>query len=105
MSICSSLTTMASMTPMSETRRVLPGVGQGRGACHSRAGTGRRDGSMTAAELADKLSHAGTVLLTGDALALALRLARDEVEREADVEALAEQVCGGAREEDDRGGY
>lgn len=57
---------------------------------------------MTATELAAELTHAGPVLLTG---ALALRLARDEVEREADVEALAEQVYGGAREEDDRGGY
>lgn len=64
---------------------------------------------MTAAELAAELAHANLlrrpVLLTGDALALALRLARDEVAREADVEALAEQVYGGAREEDDRGGY
>ena len=60
---------------------------------------------MTAAELVAELAHTGPVLLTGDALALALRLARDEVEREADVEALAEQVHGGPREEDDRGGY
>lgn len=51
---------------------------------------------MTAAELAAELAHASLlrrpVLLTGDALALALRLARDEVEREADIEALAEQT-------------
>ena len=64
---------------------------------------------MTAAELAAELAHANLlrrpVLLTGDALALALRLAMDEAEREADVEALAEQVHGGPREEDDRGGY
>lgn len=58
---------------------------------------------MTAAELAAELAHAGPVLLTGDALALALRLARDEAAREADVEALAEQTHGGPREEDDRG--
>lgn len=45
------------------------------------------------------------VSLPVDALALALRLARAEAEREADIEALAEQVYGGAREEDDRGGY
>ena len=62
---------------------------------------------MTAAELAAELAHAHLVrrpvLLTGDALALVLRLVRDEVEREADVEALAEQTHGGAREEDGYG--
>lgn len=62
---------------------------------------------MTVADLAAELAHASLlrrpVLLTGDALALALRLAKDEAEREADVEALAEQTHGGAREEDDCG--
>lgn len=63
---------------------------------------------MTVAELAAELAHAHLVrrpvLLTGDALALVLRLARDDVAREDDVDALADQV-GGVREEDDRGGY
>ena len=62
---------------------------------------------MTAAELAAELAHASLlrrpVLLTGDALALALRLAMDEVQREADVEALAELTHGGLREEDGYG--
>ena len=61
---------------------------------------------MTVAELAAELAHAHLVrrpvLLTGDALALVTRLVRDEVAREADVDALADT---GAREEDDRGGY
>ena len=64
---------------------------------------------MTVAELAAELAHAHLVrrpvLLTGEALALVARLVRDEVAREADVDALAEQTHGGAREEDDRGGY
>ena len=64
---------------------------------------------MTITELAAELAHAHLVrrpvLLTGDALALVLRLARDEVAREDDVYALADQVGGGTREEDDRGGY
>ena len=62
---------------------------------------------MTAAELAAELAHAHlvrrAVLLTGDALALVARLVRDEAEREADTDALAEQVYGGPREEDDHG--
>ena len=64
---------------------------------------------MTVAELAAELAHAHLVrrpvLLTGEALALVARLVRDEVAREADVDALAEQTQAGAREEDDRGGY
>ena len=62
---------------------------------------------MTPTELLAELTRAHLtrrpVLLTGDALALVLRLVRDEVEREADVEALAEQTHGGAREEDSYG--
>ena len=64
---------------------------------------------MTVTELAAELAHAHLVrrpvLLTGDALALVTRLVRDVLEREADVDALTEQTHGGAREEDDRGGY
>ena len=61
---------------------------------------------MTPNDLLTELTYAQVthrpVLLTGDALALVLRLARDEVAREDDVDALADT---GAREEDDRGRY
>ena len=64
---------------------------------------------MTVAELAAELAHAHLVrrpvLLTGDALALALRIVRDEAARGEDVDALADRWFGGPREEDDRGGY
>ena len=62
---------------------------------------------MTATELAAELARAHLVrrpvILTGAELALVARLVRDEAAREADTEALAEQVHGGPREEDDCG--
>ena len=62
---------------------------------------------MTAAELAAELAHAHLVrrpvILSGAELALVARLVRDEAARDADTDALAEQVYGGPREEDDHG--